>query len=54
MTLKVTKAKKLIQPVYIHDSPAKKTWVLVTGASSGFGEEFARQYAQQVNSKDLS
>jgi len=25
-----------------HDS-----WVLVTGASSGFGEEFARQYAEQ-------
>jgi short-subunit dehydrogenase len=24
-----------------------KTWVLITGASSGFGEEFARQYAQQ-------
>ena len=22
-------------------------WVLITGASSGFGEEFARQYAQQ-------
>jgi uncharacterized protein len=33
--------------VYIHDSPAEKTWVLVTGASSGFGEEFARQYAEQ-------
>lgn len=26
----------------VHDS-----WVLVTGASSGFGEEFARQYADQ-------
>ncbi|HEY6245879.1 MAG TPA: SDR family NAD(P)-dependent oxidoreductase [Pyrinomonadaceae bacterium] len=24
-----------------------KTWVLITGASSGFGEEFARQYAEQ-------
>jgi short-subunit dehydrogenase len=24
-----------------------KTWVLITGASSGFGEEFARQYAAQ-------
>src|SRR6059036_851501 len=23
------------------------SWVLITGASSGFGEEFARQYAQQ-------
>lgn len=27
-----------------------KSWVLITGASSGFGEEFARQYAQQGNS----
>src|SRR6476646_1388483 len=26
-------------------TPATKTWVLITGASSGFGEEFARQYA---------
>jgi uncharacterized protein len=24
-------------------------WVLITGASSGFGEEFARQYAEQGN-----
>jgi short-subunit dehydrogenase len=24
-----------------------KSWVLITGASSGFGEEFARQYAEQ-------
>ncbi|PYQ05793.1 MAG: short-chain dehydrogenase [Acidobacteria bacterium] len=24
-----------------------KPWVLITGASSGFGEEFARQYAEQ-------
>ena len=24
-----------------------KLWVLITGASSGFGEEFARQYAEQ-------
>ncbi|RMQ50643.1 hypothetical protein ALQ04_04604 [Pseudomonas cichorii] len=23
-----------------------KGWVLITGASSGFGEEFARQYAE--------
>ena len=30
--------------------PATKTWVLITGASSGFGEEFARQYAQQGHS----
>lgn len=27
-----------------------KSWVLVTGASSGFGEEFARQYAQRGHS----
>src|SRR5437667_1137531 len=27
-----------------------KTWVLITGASSGFGEEFARQYAAQGHS----
>jgi len=27
-----------------------KSWVLVTGASSGFGEEFARQYAEQGHS----
>jgi hypothetical protein len=26
-----------------------KSWVLITGASSGFGEEFARQYAVQGN-----
>lgn len=25
----------------------EKSWVLITGASSGFGEEFARQYATQ-------
>jgi short-subunit dehydrogenase len=24
-----------------------KKWVLITGASSGFGSEFARQYAAQ-------
>jgi uncharacterized protein len=23
------------------------SWVLITGASSGFGEEFARHYAEQ-------
>lgn len=28
-------------------NPHEKSWVLVTGASSGFGEEFARQYAAQ-------
>jgi uncharacterized protein len=27
-----------------------RSWVLVTGASSGFGEEFARQYAQRGHS----
>jgi len=31
------------------NTPAK-SWVLVTGASSGFGEEFARQYAAQGHS----
>jgi short-subunit dehydrogenase len=33
--------------VSLHTSLKTKTWVLITGASSGFGEEFARQYAQQ-------
>jgi uncharacterized protein len=47
MTLKATNATKLIQGVYIHNMPGKKEWVLVTGASSGFGEEFARQYAEK-------
>src|SRR4029450_10722383 len=47
MTLKATNATKLIQGVYIHNMPEKKEWVLVTGASSGFGEEFARQYAEK-------
>jgi len=28
----------------------EKSWVLITGASSGFGEEFARQYARQGHS----
>lgn len=28
----------------------KSSWVLITGASSGFGEEFARQYAEQGHS----
>jgi short-subunit dehydrogenase len=31
----------------MHTSLANKTWVLITGASSGFGEEFARQYAEK-------
>src|SRR4051812_23261869 len=28
-------------------SRAGNSWVLITGASSGFGEEFARQYAER-------
>jgi len=47
MNAKATNATKLIQDVHIHDTLGKKEWVLVTGASSGFGEEFARQYAEQ-------
>ena len=31
-------------------NPTAKPWVLITGASSGFGEEFARQYAEQGHS----
>jgi short-subunit dehydrogenase len=31
----------------MHTALQTKTWVLITGASSGFGEEFARQYAAQ-------
>lgn len=31
-------------------APNARSWVLVTGASSGFGEEFARQYAAQGHS----
>ena len=34
----------------MHTKPANKSWVLITGASSGFGEEFARQYAEQGHS----
>ena len=34
----------------MHTQVANKTWVLITGASSGFGEEFARQYAEQGHS----
>src|SRR5437868_3262440 len=34
----------------MHTKLANKSWVLVTGASSGFGEEFARQYAEQGHS----
>jgi hypothetical protein len=34
----------------MHTSLTNKTWILITGASSGFGEEFARQYAEQGHS----
>jgi len=34
----------------MHMTSTNKTWVLITGASSGFGEEFARQYAEQGHS----
>ena len=34
----------------MHTSSNPTNWVLITGASSGFGEEFARQYAQQGHS----
>jgi short-subunit dehydrogenase len=55
------KAIKLNQNVYMHTllnnttemnqmKTRDKSWVLVTGASSGFGEEFARQYAQRGHS----
>src|SRR5205085_7901200 len=47
MNPKATNATKLTKDVYIHNTPGKKAWVLITGGSSGFGEEFARQYAEQ-------
>ena len=34
----------------MHTSLNNKSWVLITGASRGFGEEFARQYAAQGHS----
>src|ERR1041385_7008988 len=34
----------------MHTQSVNKTWVLITGASSGFGEEFARQYAERGHS----
>jgi len=34
----------------MHTKSENKNWVLITGASSGFGEEFARQYAEQGHS----
>jgi short-subunit dehydrogenase len=36
--------------VHIHTPSISKSWALITGASSGFGEEFARQYAGQGHS----
>jgi uncharacterized protein len=36
--------------VYMHTTSINETWVLITGASSGFGEEFAHQYAEQGHS----
>src|ERR1051326_1332227 len=47
MTMNATNTTKSAQGVYIHTTPRNKEWVLVTGASSGFGEEFARQYAEK-------
>jgi short-subunit dehydrogenase len=36
------------QPTKNHDmKTTNESWVLITGASSGFGEEFARQYAER-------
>lgn len=32
------------------ENSPRKPWVLITGASSGFGEEFARQYAERGHS----
>ena len=34
----------------MHTTSINETWVLITGASSGFGEEFAHQYAEQGHS----
>src|SRR3954447_14933366 len=34
----------------MHTKLTNKSWVLITGASSGFGEEFARQYAERGHS----
>jgi short-subunit dehydrogenase len=46
MTAKTTDTTNQLTGVYMHSAVSKKEWVLVTGASSGFGEEFARQYAE--------
>lgn len=37
-----------------NNTDTSQSWVLVTGASSGFGVEFARQYAQQGRSLILA
>src|SRR5438046_5241867 len=47
--------RPLQQPLVYRRQVSKMTttdnsWVLITGASSGFGEEFARQYAEQGHS----
>src|SRR5262245_27477048 len=34
----------------MHTKSINKSWVLITGASSGFGEGFARQYAEEGHS----
>src|SRR3990170_65610 len=34
----------------VHAMTTDNSWVLITGASSGFGAEFARQYAAQGHS----
>ena len=43
-------AKSRLNNVYMHSHSINKKWTLITGASSGFGEEFARQYAEQGHS----
>lgn len=50
MIMKPASSTKLDKGVYMHSRSPKKEWVLVTGASSGFGEEFARQYAEKGHS----
>src|SRR5437899_963268 len=49
MNLKTTHATKRAPYVYLHTSD-NKGWVLITGASTGFGKKFARQYAAQGHS----
>ena len=34
----------------MHTTSVNKTWALITGASSGFGEEFVCQYVEQGHS----